>query len=125
MYESCWEEQDKEATKYAVSVELCETMARYCKGFIPSGIDLNEIVSDEAITIIIRKKYCKNGKEQRITVEPEDEDTPIKMMDVLMHMILHHKHISHKYWEGLTRYSDKSDDYEELPEGEYLTQWGC
>jgi hypothetical protein len=125
MYESSIEEEDKQDIQTVLNDELCNTMSRYCKDFIPSGINLNEIVSyEDAITIIIRKKYCKSKKEQRITIETDD-DKPIKMLDILMHLIQHHKHSDYaKYWEGITRYSDKPGDYNELPEGEYLIQWG-
>ena len=105
--------------------DICASFARYCKGFRPSIYNLNEVVSTEdSITIIIEKQYCKNNEEQRITIEKE-EDEPILMFDVLMHLIKHHKHKHHQYWEGLTQSTlNKKNRLVKLPEGEYLTTWG-
>jgi hypothetical protein len=61
-----------------------------------------------------------------VSIEKE-EDEPILMFDVLMHLMKHHKHKPHfsKYWEGLTQSTlNKKNTLVKLPEGEYLTTWG-
>jgi hypothetical protein len=106
-------------------------LTRYCNGFIPSIKNFNEVISDaNDITIIIDKIYCKSGKEERISIKinKDDEDDkfiPIIMLDVVMHLIQHHKHKNHQYFEGLTRYKmTKSGECVKLPDNEYLTTWG-
>ena len=122
--------EDETIEKQAIKTyeeNLCTSFTRYCKGFIPSIYNLNEVISTEqSITIIIEKQYCKNNEEQRITIEKE-EDAPILMFDVLMHLMKHHKQKQHffKYWEGLTEYKlNKRNDIVKLPKGEHLTTWG-
>jgi hypothetical protein len=119
-------EQAQEQAIETHEEKLCEGFARYCKGFYPSIRKFNEIVStDSSITIIIEKRYCKNNKEQRITIEADE--APITMMDILMHLIQHHKHNpeSPSFWEGVTRIKmNKSMERIKLPDGELITEWG-
>ena len=105
--------------------DLCASFTRYCKGFTPSIYNLNEVISTEdSITIIIEKRYCKNNEEQRVTIE-KVEDEPILMFDVLMHLMKHHKHKPHcfMYWEGLTDYKlNKKNDITKRGISDYVGQ---
>lgn len=116
----------EEATK-EYEFNLCTSLTRYCNGFIPSITNFNEVISDDNdITIIINKIYCKSGKEERILIKMTDKDTPIIMLDVVMHLIQHHKHTNHMYFEGLTRYkmNKSGSDCIKLPDNEFITTWG-
>lgn len=103
--------------------KLCENFYRYCKHWKPSMDDFNKIVAYNTITIITENKLCntRSKKDEKIVIEQVD-DEPITMFDVVIHMMLHHKHKegAHTYFEGL---SDLDANLESVEDVIY-TRWG-